>query len=706
MPKYEHAVQVAEFSKDSLTQLKKAFAPSLESLFEARKAASDAGAESTAKKVGGTGIMAVLLRVFKRLAVVVGLVVAGLVALVSILGKPGDPKTLLGTFAGIRAFFRMKWIKMPEMKGFKESMANWKKGWNNFITNIKESKFATEVSTRWTAMMESLKVWRTNFRTWRANFAAKWITPLTEYFGDGTTETTETKDAKGKSRLKNFFKRLKLWSGWGLLGWLNRFVWPLWVALTLLDANSEWDKTGEEYDKVNGDPKTLLEKWKKKRLQLSAATDSVRLAINQLVVGTAGVAYHFLGTWLLPKLGLETDQFFTEEEKKMGSFKFGEMWGKNFQKWQDNMFKALEKWVTELFTFTWFTPDQWAIDFDQWMADQLNAFGKFLMDTIKNMWSNFYDPISRAKNQVTGKTYSQTTADDSANARAGNLPKGVKVNKVAMEQAAAQAAAAGTTEDDVGWLERLQRLLPRMPKVSGIDAKKAKELSSMLAGTVPETKRIGNDGGTTNMDGVQWNALSPFGRKGIEHVIRSIFNKHGASEPVFTSGLRGEGHPLYAKGSKHSDGYAFDLRSKSLGTKREAVGADLLRAFSGSGWFSQWEPARHYNTRTGTSATAEHFHFQKAAKGFFGTVDQPTVFLAGEAGPEDIMIQPRRDPSQQTTAMRNMGADVSFGMGGFGGGGGITTVVDASSSTNNSTVLAVGNGPHPAAIDDGLLHRG
>ena len=94
MPKYEHAVQVAEFSKDSLKQLKKAFAPSLESIFEARKAASDAGAESTAKKVGGTGIMAILLKAFKRLAVVVGLVIAGLVALVSFLGKPGDPTSL------------------------------------------------------------------------------------------------------------------------------------------------------------------------------------------------------------------------------------------------------------------------------------------------------------------------------------------------------------------------------------------------------------------------------------------------------------------------------------------------------------------------------------------------------------------------------------------------------------------------------------
>ena len=234
MAQYESSVQVGEFSKKSLDQLKKAFAPSLESIFEARKAASDAGVESTAKKVGGTGIMAVLLKVFKRLAVVVGLVIAGLVALVSFLGKPGDPTSLLGNIAAIRAFFRMKWIKMPEMKGFNETVSKWKESFKSFVTKIKESKFATEVSTRWTAMMESLKTWRTSFKTWRTNFTTKWITPVTQLF-DGP-ETTAKPDAAGTSKLKDFFARIKQWKIWykasGLMGWLNRMVYPLWITLT------------------------------------------------------------------------------------------------------------------------------------------------------------------------------------------------------------------------------------------------------------------------------------------------------------------------------------------------------------------------------------------------------------------------------------------------------------------------------------------
>ena len=51
MPQYESSVQVGEFSKKSLDQLKKAFAPSLESIFEARNKT----AETTVVKQAGKG---------------------------------------------------------------------------------------------------------------------------------------------------------------------------------------------------------------------------------------------------------------------------------------------------------------------------------------------------------------------------------------------------------------------------------------------------------------------------------------------------------------------------------------------------------------------------------------------------------------------------------------------------------------------------
>ena len=88
MPKYEHAVQVAEFSKDSLTQLKKAFAPSLESIFEARQKTAET---ATAKKISGsTGLLAMLLKPFKRLAALLGVAALAVIAFVAALKKNKD----------------------------------------------------------------------------------------------------------------------------------------------------------------------------------------------------------------------------------------------------------------------------------------------------------------------------------------------------------------------------------------------------------------------------------------------------------------------------------------------------------------------------------------------------------------------------------------------------------------------------------------
>ena len=232
---------------------------------------------------------------------------------------------------------------------------------------------------------------------------------------------------------------------------------------------------------------------------------------------------------------------------------------------------------------------------------------------------------------------------------------------------------------------------------------KKKEAWNVLHGKVLTNRPIGHDGGTTEMDGVEWNQLSYFGRKGIENAIWSIYDEAGAKvKPVFTSGLRDENHPNYKIGSKHSEGLAFDLRSKDLGGAFGAVKAGLEKTFSkDKGWFMQFEKAGDYNARTKSTASADHFHMQAAARGYHDWVTRPTWFLAGEAGPERVDILPLKDPINQTQAMRNMGADISGG-GMVGQMGGITTVVDASSNTSNATVLAVGNGPHPAPINDGL----
>jgi hypothetical protein len=219
-------------------------------------------------------------------------------------------------------------------------------------------------------------------------------------------------------------------------------------------------------------------------------------------------------------------------------------------------------------------------------------------------------------------------------------------------------------------------------------------------------KPIKDDGGTTNMSGVKWNDLHDSGRKGVESAIWSIYDAYGKT-PTFVSGLRDKKHRLYNPKSQHAVGKAFDLRSKDLGNDRESISSDLNSFFKNVGWFFQEEIAGQAN-KTGTKATGDHFHMHKAAQGWHGEVNEATGFIAGERGRERVDIWPKGsfkpgvDPANMTNIMRGMGG----AMGGFGDGGlgAITTIVDSSTNTHNATVLAVGNGPHPASIDDGL-HR-
>ena len=147
---------------------------------------------------------------------------------------------------------------------------------------------------------------------------------------------------------------------------------------------------------------------------------------------------------------------------------------------------------------------------------------------------------------------------------------------------------------------------------------------------------IPNDGGTTNMDGVNWDKMG--GRDAVESEIWNIYNKHG-KKPTFVSGLRDKNHALYNPNSQHAYGLGFDLRSKGLGSAKSAISSDLSNTFNRKGWFMQEEMAGQANS-TGTRATGEHFHVHKAAKGFHGWVNEATGFIAGEAGKERIDITP------------------------------------------------------------------
>jgi hypothetical protein len=134
--------------------------------------------------------------------------------------------------------------------------------------------------------------------------------------------------------------------------------------------------------------------------------------------------------------------------------------------------------------------------------------------------------------------------------------------------------------------------------------------------------------------------------------------------------------------SQHIRGTAFDLRNRMIPIPhRDFIAGELQKALG-----SKLDVIRHAEL----DLDAPHFHIQKAAKGISERITGPKLYLAGEAGPEYVHIQPLRDPANQTNFMRNMGADMSFGMG-VGGAGNVITVVDGSSSNNSQAVVVGGD---------------
>ena len=188
-----------------------------------------------------------------------------------------------------------------------------------------------------------------------------------------------------------------------------------------------------------------------------------------------------------------------------------------------------------------------------------------------------------------------------------------------------------------------------------------------------------------DMGGVKWNKINSGGRQGVEDIITGIWNKHNIkAKPTFTSGYRKPKSALSLANtrSKHPHGTAFDLRSKDVPKdKQNAVFADLQ---SSLGIWGQHEKGDvNAGRRTG-----EHYHFQAAAQGFKGVVDQATIFLVGEDGAELVNVTPLSSPQNKTTAMNSLQAENAQSK---MGGGNAPTVVSAPQSTtvNNQSSTAL-----------------
>ena len=313
--------------------------------------------------------------------------------------------------------------------------------------------------------------------------------------------------------------------------------------------------------------------------------------------------------------------------------------------------------------------NKWRNEFEDilydWWTKTSNAINSFFLNSLKKL-----DP----------RTWFGGGEDGDTPSTPGEKPKKLSPSKPNTTLTPDQLNAPGsesigknTTEDDKpGFFGKLW---------GGF--KKDLSQSFSKKSTTPH-KTIKDDGGTTNMGGVEWNKIHDDGRKGVEAAIWSVYGKYGKT-PTFVSGLRDKDHRLYNPSSQHAYGMAFDLRSKDLGNSLEPIKNELAAGFANAGLFFQHEVAGQKNT-TGTKATGDHFHIHKAAKGWHGYVDQLTGFIAGEAGRERVDIEPASSPTGKMNNLNRLQTERAMPT---GSGASPTNVIQVSNNTTNgqSTVL-------------------
>ena len=178
-------VEITEFSKKSLDQLKKTFAPSMESLFEARKKANeDLGLDSNGKAKSGKdskfGIGRMLAGVgiaLANFAVMLGTLLTGVLSGFTTKLKEMFSMTKLGKW------FKTKWTDL------KTSM---KTKWNKLILTIKESEIVQSITRSWEAFTARI---------------SKTFTPLMEWLG--LKGGPEVQGPKPQGRMMELLEKFK-----------------------------------------------------------------------------------------------------------------------------------------------------------------------------------------------------------------------------------------------------------------------------------------------------------------------------------------------------------------------------------------------------------------------------------------------------------------------------------------------------------------
>ena len=713
MPKYEHAVQVAEFSKDSLTQLKKAFAPSLESLFEARKKTEESS-EGKAKKTS-VGLLGLLLKPLKRLAILLAAVTAGLVGLAMLFGSKSWVD-FGATVSGIMIMLK-KWAKIfktdppdPDKAKkpglIKETFNKWVQKYDKLILKIKDSKVVTSVSERWTRMSAAV-----------SNF----FKPLTNFlFDEAGTKKPEAKAPPAWTRFAKWFKESSIGRFFGAGGWLLKKMPWLYYGYAFYESTVAGVAAVDRQDELNKAKKFGEATWfeKTKTFSKDFTESAITLLFDKMIIGTSGT----ISRWLIDEVFPRSWSYDKDGNVKIFGkmYKLGEDWklGERFTKWRRQKQSDIGDWYEQ---FVWDSPDTWLGEMDTFIAGVLGIFWDWIGNKVMSLvpkwlrpgkWKNLAGtgPIKDAagidkKLESFGVSKTPLSTEDD-----GQIPGAVSDNQKSIllkhkvfnrpdkhkkwntKPLNFGSDDASTAEEEVSsmppsWNKTSKAIADNLHPSFGEQVKEF--VSRMWRYMNIDAVVYSGSRGKTEQDSI-FNSTNPPGKIGVAYPT-SLHNYGGAVDFFMDSG------PGVSKDewSLSNPWSLAGQMAKSLGMK---WGGDFKKRDYG-----------HLQINKGYQEARKTMPVMGLEKGGIVRGGHGGIFAWIGEGKQDELVTPLPklnsavDPSQRTTAMRNMGADVSSAIDNrYGGQGGITTVVDSSVNTNNATVLAVGNGPYPAPIDDGL----
>ena len=484
-------------------------------------------------------------------------------------------------------------------KKWKEVTTKWTTAWDGVLKKLSENKLVKTISEKWTAMKTKVSGWWKRFDIF------------------GTVAVTKEGGATG-GRFTAVMKWLTKIMLLKPIQFLAKWVRPVYALFGIFDIFSKV-KEGDEKNKEEG--KTVAERVASGAN--TARTTFLKWFFDEMIIGTIGTITNLFTSWFVGK------------KWKEGT---GHDWAERFTKFREDIEKAIWGWLSAAFKFI--------VN----VAKDPKAALKRGVDAIK-------DAVTRGKkDSPTQQTTSQKNTEESKIVSEGGTVPGVSSSPEALEQWDKSPQNPKNQKKESGpniFQKGAGAVSDFFGGMFGGDSADPKEQTTG-ATPIPEKTRwnsVGIDSGVSDigMKGTKWSLLG--GLEKITQGILGVWNSENITgAPVFTSGKRSVDTNKKSGGVKHSQhiaGSAFDIRNRYIPIEnRDNVFKKLESSFGG-----QVKGVRHKEL---DGTPYQHFHFQKAAKGFFGQVKSPTLFLTGEAGDEFVNIQPQNSPNNRMNNMNQM----------------------------------------------------